>query len=428
MHTTENSATVKNDPTRRSRVRSIPRSPLFVSVVAFGLRLVTMGMVQNWPLNARSPLWKSGLEIVNIASSIASGKGFSSPFGIDSGATAWIPPVYPALVGGLFRLTGQRSNLSAIIILVLQGLFSAIACIPLYAITEEVFDEQCAIFTTWGWAVLPYVLLIPELFIWETSLSALLMMVACYFSLRLLRGAWNPIWAGVVWGIAALTNTALISVLPVLLCVPYLKKAAPFPYKAVSAAILISIVVVCPWMIRNWCVLHVNVPVRSNFGEELWVGNHEGGTGRIQAGYGPAESEVERERYRRMGEILYLRQRQAEAVRFISQNPIQFGRWVFYRLRYWWFAEGESAPIFTFYRFLTLVSLAGIALSLPRMKDGATLAILLSTLVFPLVYYLTNVYVRYRYPIEPFLMMFGGFAVSRLFMLRNNENRRRLRV
>ena len=112
-------------------------------------------------------------------------------------------------------------------------------------------------------------------------------------------------------------------------------------------------------------------------------------------------------------------------MRFIRQNPARFGGWIFYRLRYWWFAEGESAPLFTFYRFLTLVSLAGIALSSPRMKDGAGLAILLSTAVFPLVYYLTNVYVRYRYPIEPFLMVFGGFAISRLFMLVKNENRGR---
>jgi hypothetical protein len=388
--------------------------------------MVTMGMVQNWPVNATSPLWKSGLEIVNIGSSIASGKGFSSPFGIASGATAWIPPVYPALVGGLFRVLGDRSNLSAIAILALQGLFSASICIPLYAITEQVFDEQCAVWTTWGWAVFPYAVLIPELFIWETSLSALLMTVACSFSLKLLRDDRpNPVWAGLAWGVAALTSTALISVLPVLLCVPRLKKAPPFAFKVVSTAVLISIVVVSPWMIRNLYVLHANVPVRSNFGEELWVGNHEGGTGRIQAGFGPAESDIERERYQRLGEIVYLRQRQAEAVRFIRQNPVQFGRWIFYRLRYWWFAEGESAPIFTFYRFLTLVSLAGIALSLPRMKNGAALAILLSTVVFPLVYYLTNVYARYRYPIEPFLMMFGGFAISRLFMLSKNENRGR---
>lgn len=395
-------------------------------MVAFGLRMVAMKMVQNWPVNATSPLWKSGLEIVNIASSIASGKGFSSPFGVDSGATAWIPPVYPTLVGGLFRLLGERSNLSAIAILVLQGLFSASTCIPLYAITKQVFDEQCAAWTTWGWAVLPYALLIPELFIWETSLSALLMVVACYFSLNLHEDALNAIWAGLAWGIAALTSTALISVLPVLLCVPHLKKVTPFPYKAVSTALLISILVVCPWMIRNLRVLHAIVPVRSNFGEELWVGNHEGGTGRIQSGFGPSESDIERERYRRLGEILYLRQRQAEAVRFIRQNPAQFARWMFYRLRYWWFAEGESAPIFTFYRFLTFVSLVGVALSLPRMKDGATLAIFLSTVVFPVVYYLTNVYARYRYPIEPFLMMFGGFAISRLFMLGKNESRERI--
>src|ERR1700690_3285999 len=42
----------------------------------------------------------------NIAASVATGKGFSSPFRVETGPTAWLTPVYPVLLAGIFRLFG----------------------------------------------------------------------------------------------------------------------------------------------------------------------------------------------------------------------------------------------------------------------------------------------------------------------------------
>jgi len=44
-----------------------------------------------------------------------------------------------------------------------------------------------------------------------------------------------------------------------------------------------------------------------------------------------------------------------------------------------------------------------------------------AVVVYPLVYYLTDVYARYRYPIEPFLMVFAGYALSRAFEFRRSK-------
>jgi len=117
--------------------------------------------------------------MVNIASSIATLRGFSSPFGIESGPTAWIPPVYPYFVAAVYMLLGLRSNLAAMAILSTQALFSALTCIPLYAIAKRAFDEDCAVFASWGWALFPYAILLPVLFVWETSLSAFLLTLLC---------------------------------------------------------------------------------------------------------------------------------------------------------------------------------------------------------------------------------------------------------
>ncbi len=407
----------------RVRARSI-HSLRFICLVAFCVRLAALVIVQQWPMNERSPLWKSGPEIINIAASIASHRGFSSPFGVPSGPTAWIPPVYPYLVATIFRALGSKSNLAALSILTMQAIFSALTCIPIYRIARQAFDESVAVGASWGWALFPYAIVIPGLFVWETALSGLLLTSLCYLCLDLPHARVSTqIAIGVLWGIAALTNTALLSVMPVFLLCPYLRKPLHLPGKAIATILVVSALVVCPWLLRNWQEFGAVFPVRSNFGEELWVGNHEGGTGRIQFGAGPADNEGERERYRALGEISYLAQRRTEAINFISQNRTQFLRQACYRLRYWWFAEGETAPLFIFYRFLALVSLIGMALALRTVKKGSVLTIVAAILVYPVVYYLTDVYARYRYPIEPFMMLVASFAVFQMLAFSKSKIR-----
>src|SRR4051812_8357170 len=42
----------------------------------------------------------------NIAFSIAGGHGFASPFRVETGPTAWMTPVWPYLLAGIFRIFG----------------------------------------------------------------------------------------------------------------------------------------------------------------------------------------------------------------------------------------------------------------------------------------------------------------------------------
>lgn len=400
-----------------TRVRGV-YSLRFICLVAFCVRLVALGMVQRWPINEGAQFWKSGPEIVNIAASIASHRGFSSPFGVSSGPTAWIPPVYPYLVAAIFMTLGLRSNLAALSILTMQALFSALTCIPIYGIAKQAFDENTAIAASWGWALFPYAIVIPVLFVWETALSAFLLAILCYLCLDVARTrAPSRVLVGVVWGIAALTNTALLSLVPVFLLCPYLKKPLHFPWKPIATVFIVAALVVFPWLLRDWHKFGAFVPVRSNFGEELWVGNHEGGTGRIEFGLGPADNVGERDRYRALGETSYIRKRRAEAMNFISENRVQFLRQTFYRLRYWWFAEGEAARLFLFYRLLALVSLAGMVLAWRSITKASVVTIVAAIIVYPVVYYLTDVYARYRYPIEPFMMIMAGFAISQVLII-----------
>jgi 4-amino-4-deoxy-L-arabinose transferase-like glycosyltransferase len=395
------------------------RSPWFICICAFLLRVLAIGMVQGAP-GKLAHIWESGPEIVNIATAISSHRGFSSPFGIETGPTAWIPPVYPGLLAGIFLIFGQRSVLAAATILIVQAILSSLTCIPLYAIAKRAFDERSAVWSTWAWALFPYEVVLPGLFVWETCLSGFLAVSLCYLSTsEYADERWGGIWAGVLWGIAALNNAALLSLMPVFLFSGY--GGRRMRCKGVATVVLVTVVVICPWTVRNWAVFRTLVPLRSNFGEELWKGNHPGGLGRIEYGIGPADNVAQRERYQQLGEIAYVRQRRWEALQFIRQSPIRYARLVLYRVEYWWFAQGEGAPIFIFYRLLSVLSLSGMALAWRRWRVAGTLLLFGAVVVYPLVYYLTDVYARYRYPIEPFLMVFVGYALSRVFEFRRSK-------
>jgi 4-amino-4-deoxy-L-arabinose transferase-like glycosyltransferase len=377
--------------------------------------MASLAVVQRWPITPNAPIWRGGPEVVNIATSIATHQGFSSPFGIPSGPTAWIPPVYPYLVGAILSIAGLRSNLAAFTILTMQAIFSALICWPIYGIGKKSLDEKTAAWAAWAWALFPYAALIPVLFIWETTLSALLLTILCYLCIDLpARGFQQQMAIGALWGLAALTNPALLSLFPFFVLLPFLRQPSwRTSLRAVATVGLLLTLVVAPWLLRNWHTLRTVVPIRSNFGEELWQGNHAGGTGRIAAGLGPAENKWERERYRQVGEIAYVAQRKTESLTFISHDPRKFWAFVFFRSRYWWFAEGESGSVYLLYRSLTLLSIPGLVLAWRTRKIGPRM-LATAIVVYPLVYYATDVYVRYRHPIEPFMVLLGTLTVTKL--------------
>lgn len=67
-------------------------------------------------------------ETGNIAYSLAVGKGFSSPWLRESGPTAYLAPVYPLLVAGIFRIFGIETIHSFFAAASLNIIFSAAAC------------------------------------------------------------------------------------------------------------------------------------------------------------------------------------------------------------------------------------------------------------------------------------------------------------
>jgi len=171
-----------------------------------------------------------GWEMGRIAAAIASGHGFSNPFGVPTGPTAWEPPLYPYLIAGVFQIFGIYSRGSAFVLLTINSIFSSLTSIPIFLIARRIFSEKVAVGSAWTWILLPYVMFWCTRWVWETSLSALLIAVILWLALTLEdRDGVTP-WVcfGLLWGIAALNSTALLAFLPVLARVTQVKPLAVF--------------------------------------------------------------------------------------------------------------------------------------------------------------------------------------------------------
>src|SRR6516225_8045426 len=96
-----------------------------------------------------------GYETGSIAASLAAGHGYSSPLYVSSGPTAWITPIYPLLLAGIFKIFGTYTLHASIAIRCFNILCSSLTCYPLVMLGRKLFGNVAAITAGWLWVFLP---------------------------------------------------------------------------------------------------------------------------------------------------------------------------------------------------------------------------------------------------------------------------------
>jgi 4-amino-4-deoxy-L-arabinose transferase-like glycosyltransferase len=391
-------------------------------LAAVVIRMVVMAFLLPEQLDPFRDHWRFGYEAGRVARSIAQGQGFSSPLYEVTGPTAWFTPVFPYLMAGVFKIFGVYSRASALVMLSLDCLLSALTCIPVFFIARRSFGNRAAQWAGWLWAFFPYGVYFPAERIWETSLATLLLCLIFLMALRLEEAQGLRWWAGygLSWAVAALNSPVALSVLPFLtawICYRLqLRRRAWFVPGVVSAVVFLA--VVSPWFVRNYETFHQFVPFRSTFGLELRVGNDGDTSHWHPSKAGPWHNDAEYAEYKQLGELGYVAQKKSQAVKFISRHPGEFTWMTLRRAGYLWtgfwslsrnYLRQEPLDLANIPFMTTFTVLALLGLRRAFQNDAsAALPYAIVLLFFPVVYYVTHPEVYYLRPLDPIIAILAA--------------------
>ena len=398
------------------------KSSAWIFGIAFALRFGYILIAHTYKIKGLEDNFAFGWEMGRVGRAIVNGRGFSDPFGVATGPTAWEPPLYPYLIAGVFRLTGVYTNASALVLLTINSVFSALTCIPILWIAKKCFSERVGVWAAWMWAVLPFVMFYSTRWIWETSLAALLLTLIFWMTLQLETAEGFTPWIGfgVLWGIAALTNTSLLAFLPASGLWAWRRrwKVSRRSVAGVALASVFFAAAIAPWLVRNYETFGKFVFIRSNFGAELRLGNGPGADGLWMQWLHPTQNVIEMRRYQQLGEIQYVSVRKSEAMRWIRADYGRFLKVSGKRFIYYWGGlprPGTNGVLAAFKNSIFLASSVlafwGLGWAIRQGRPGAWLFFWL-ILSGSCVYYFVFPHPRYRHPIEPELLILIVYVIS----------------
>jgi len=398
------------------------RRLLWMIVVCFALHIAAIGIFHFYRFRTEDNHFGYGWEMGRIGQSIALGQGFSSPYGGSTGPTAWEPPIYPYLIGAVFKVFGIYSDASAWVLLSINSLFTALTCIPIFFVARKTFGGKVAAWSAWIWAVLPYAMYWSVHWVWDTALTPLLLSLIFLATLELEdRPDWRG-WAvfGLLWGISGLSNPSTLSFLPFSgLWAWHRRRKRGLPsIPGVVLASLIFVLCLAPWLVRNYRTFGRFLFVRNDFGYELRLGNGLDADGRLMAYLQPNLNNLELATYSRMGELAYEERCKRLALAWIREHPGRFAVISLKRFFYYWNNTVKATNSTALVDFRTAPFLAssilavwGLGRGLRRKKPGAWLYFWL-IVSFPTIYYFFYPGARYRHPIEPELLILIVFLLS----------------
>jgi 4-amino-4-deoxy-L-arabinose transferase-like glycosyltransferase len=377
----------------------------------------------------------------SIARSLSSGHGFGKALVPPSvGKTAFRAPLYPLVLAAAYLVFGHSPTVG-----LLQNAVIGVWLVAMIGVVASLL---------WGRRVALVALVVaalhPTLMLFGTSLQlepmlAALALAALAAALQYRRTQGQTRWlvaAGVLVGLAILTREVGIALLPPVAWLIWTTNRRPEtqsrrrslrPLAAPAAAVVLSVLVVAPWTIRNAVELHAFVPVTTTGGiglagtynqtsynnttyPAIWVPAYYDPAINRTILANPDRSEVQLDKeYRRA------------AIDFVKNHPGYLPKVLFWNTVRMFDFRGSADAVFTaqyipYPHSLTVLSvfasyvlelLAVAALFLP-MTRRAPKSVWLFPVLACLIILVLSGNIRYRASIEPFTVLLASVTLARI--------------
>ncbi len=406
------------------------RAPMRMFWVGFAVRVLYLTLAHTYRIRPAEDHFQFGWEAVRIARALVTGYGYSDPFAnaflAHTGPTAWLPPLYPLLLAGLFKVFGVFTLKSAWVLFVVQSAFSAATAVATYEIAARCLNRRVALWSGWIWALYPAAMQYAVRWPWEMTITTALFSFVLVLALRMRVSHQSSVisyqagrWVvfGVLWGLIALSNSTLLIFLPV--CGVWILMGTWRGVRSLlgpALAAVVFLVCIAPWTVRNQQVFHHFIPLRGNFGAELYMGNGPGANGLLMEYYHPFQDPRQLRLYAEMGEVRYVAMRGAAAKAIIAANPAHFAADVGRRIYFFWAGVPHPSDEAWYnevgrtlnFAFISLAGLLGLALAVRRKVPAAGL-FAWAFVLLPIPYYVVTVHARFRHPLEPLITVLGVY-------------------
>lgn len=346
-----------------------------------------------------------------------------------------VPVIYFAMMYGLFGLNDQS-------LVIGQWILDVLTCALLFGIALEVFaDRRVAVLTSMAWTFY-----VPELWMsnsrYSEPMTAFLLACLAYTLLGVLRT--HSIWwfglAGVMWGLATLSRPAIM-ILPVLLLpvlVVLLRHQLGLAVLVCAAITLGGVVVISPWVYRNFEVFGAFIPTSTLGGQNIFRDHYLIDRDDYLRYRGTrVVAKAAKEMFdRRFGSVAVVetadntqplidRVYREEAIAKIRQYPGRYTLLSLVRVLRLWFNVGYGSPP-SWRSYLILVghlTLLGLIVKALVSYPGTWMRKMTPMFTFVVHHTLSYMAIagefRYSVPLMPYLMMVSSYALVRIF----EENR-----
>lgn len=386
------------------------RAFFLIFILAFGIRAYSL---RNIPIINLLP--NPDRELGAIARSLAETGQFANPYISETGPTAHLPPIPPAIYALVYYWFGFTNTAGYIFMGFTIASYSVI-----YALLPRITDRLDA-----GrpaglvGGLIGACILEPELSDHGEGLTAMLLglMLVAFLD------RWNNKHVSLITSLLVGLGIGVCFHVQLALLLPFL---GYFAYEigwckgnrkvAISCMLAVGVVLACvPWALRNYNVFHEFFLIRSNLGLELRMGNSAGAAATFEEmdsqGHDyqhPRLLLAEALKVRELGEAEYMRRALEDALNWIKENPGRFLKLTFLRFVYFWIIPPNRSAVIEAFMILAIL---GARRMFPGLSLPQRIAILTPLIMYPLIYYLVLYTPRYRTPIDWMIFMFAGVEV-----------------
>src|SRR3954467_2627659 len=366
-----------------------------------------------------------------VGSALAMGDGYT----FLGHTTAHWPPGYPVLLAGVYKVFGADTANALIANAVLGALTVPLA----YLIGLKALGRPAAIAAAALLAVMPGQILIADVAIAETFYTfELVGFLAVALSLE--RRPRTFVVLGIVAGLAALTRGEGFLFPLLVIGLWGARGAMRRAWRDTAIVAVVMLLTVAPWTIRNAIVVHGLVPVATNASATLWSGHNPRANG------GPVyHSPAQLAELAHLSEVDASARVRDDAIDWAVHHPLRELELIPLKLKA--LAQGDSEVVWTWINATGARPLGKSETAVAvRLADAASYALLgallLTVVVFgrslwrtpamraillflgaavPLYAFIYYGNVRYRIPLEPFMLL----VVARWALLLAPSERRR---